>query len=206
MHIMIVLNDATLWGDQLGALNDHHFMTASVLGGYFIYDTLMVLGDMEAEEQSAGAAQIIIHHLLVLSTLPVGLIYNTWAFVGSGVLIFWTEITAPSLNLVWILRTAGWETHWVYIVNGLMFSFGFVIIRVFVLGYYVYTSTIIVRDNWDNPEHNCNEISACQFGLFLNWGLWLWGLLIVPDVAKKVMRAINKFLSAQEEETKEDGA
>ena len=94
-----MLNDAELWGDQLGALNDHHFMTASVLGGYFIYDTPMVLGDLEAEQQSAGAAQIVIHHLLVLSTVPVGLLCNTWV-MESGVLIFWTEITAPSLNLV----------------------------------------------------------------------------------------------------------
>jgi hypothetical protein len=35
--------------------------------------------------------------------------------------------------------------------------------------------------------------------LFLNWNFWLWGLLIVPDVAEKNgARAINKFLSAQE--------
>ena len=86
MHIMIVLNDATLWGDQLGALNDHHFMTASVLlvGGYFIYDTPMVLGDLEAEEKSAGAAQIVIHHPLVQSALPVGLLYNTYDMGGRG--------------------------------------------------------------------------------------------------------------------------
>ena len=46
----------------------------------------------------------------------------TQAWVGSGAVTLCTELTNPSMNLVWVLRTAGWEGSFLYIANGLLFA------------------------------------------------------------------------------------
>ena len=72
----------------------------------------MALVCRAAEEEATGALQTMVHHLFVLGTLPVGLLSNTFPWLGSGALTFWTEITGPSLNMIWILRTMGYADHW----------------------------------------------------------------------------------------------
>ena len=42
------------------------------------------------------------------------------------------------MNMIWLMRTAGFEKYVIYVVNGLVFSFAFITIRTIVLGYYMY--------------------------------------------------------------------
>jgi len=138
------LLDTNLQENVLQGVTDNHFWTASVLSGYFVYDTIISFTNLAAEDDAAGAIQTLVHHLFVLGTLPVGLYTNTWGWIGSGVLAFWTEVTGPCLNAIWILRTLGLQDHWIYPVNGLVFGVAFCTIRVFVLGYYSYVNVAVV--------------------------------------------------------------
>lgn len=220
-----VLTDDEMYKDQLRNVSDQHFLTVSILSGYFVYDTLMVLSDLQAEEDAAGAFQTMLHHIFVLGTLPVGLVTNTWAYNGSGVLTFWTEITGPGLNFIWILRTTLGDLHWMYAANGLIFGVTFTFIRVFVLGYHTFQSGLILWENWDgiDPDGDgplkpvvCNTFlpdltpsahGSCQFGFWLMFGLWAIGLLWVPPVIAKVyqmqspdvVRGVTKFFAGEDE-------
>jgi hypothetical protein len=186
--------------------------------GYFLYDTLMVFADLEAEEGAAGAAQTVAHHIFVLGTLPVGLVTNTWAHLGSGVLTFWTEVTGPGLNLIWILRTTVGDLHWSYAANGLIFGVSFTIIRVFILGYHTFHAGVTVYENWDGidpdgpdgplepvlcrnfiPDMTVGGHGSCQFGFWLMFGIWAIGLIWVPAVAAKVYRGASKFLTGHDD-------
>jgi len=206
-----VLIDADLRANPLKNVSDQHFYTGCIIGGYFVYDTMMVLGDLQAEAEAAGACQTIMHHVFVLLTLPVGLFTHTWAWTGTGVLTFWSEVTGPGLNLIWILRTTVGDTHILYAINGILFSVMFTFIRVFVMGWYTYISATIVYENWedDNPlgVRACKHVipdwsfaghGACQMGLWLNVGVWVISLLWVPAVYNKLYRGVIKFLAGEE--------
>jgi hypothetical protein len=80
------LLDTNLQENVLQGVTDNHFWTASVLSGYFVYDTIISFTNLAAEDDAAGAIQTLVHHLFVLGTLPVGLYTNTWGWIGSGVL------------------------------------------------------------------------------------------------------------------------
>jgi|EP01046_Picozoa_sp_COSAG06_P015536 hypothetical protein len=191
--------------------------------GYFVYDTLMVMSDLEVEEGAGGALQTMAHHMFVLGTLPVGLVTNTWAWAGSGVLTFWTEVTGPSLNMIWIIRTTLGDLHWSYPLNGLLFGLAFTFIRVFVLGWYTFNAGVLVYENWDGIDPDgpegpltpvvCNHAipdltpgghGSCQFGFWLMFGIWGIGLIWVPAVFAKVYRGVSKFLSGGEDSEDED--
>lgn len=54
---------------------------------------MQVFTDIEAEREAGGLLQTILHHAFVLAIMPVGLVYNTMVWYGSGVYFFWGEIT-----------------------------------------------------------------------------------------------------------------
>ena len=203
---------------SLAARAIHLYGRRACSAGYFLYDTLMVFADLEAEEGAAGAAQTVAHHIFVLGTLPVGLVTNTWAHLGSGVLTFWTEVTGPGLNLIWILRTTVGDLHWSYAANGLIFGVSFTIIRVFILGYHTFHAGVTVYENWDGidpdgpdgplepvlcrnfiPDMTVGGHGSCQFGFWLMFGIWAIGLIWVPAVAAKVYRGASKFLTGHDD-------
>jgi hypothetical protein len=112
-----VLVDPYMQENVLQHVSDQHFLAVSVLLGYFLFDTAMSFYNMAAEDEAAGALQTLFHHVCVLAGVPVGLCYNKWAWMGTGVLATFTEVTGPSLNMIWILRTLGGDTHWLYLLN-----------------------------------------------------------------------------------------
>ena len=77
--------------------------------------------DIEAEKEAGGLLQTVLHHIFVLAIMPVGLVYNTMAWYGSGVFFFWGEVTGFNMNMIWLMRIAGWEDGLLYVLNGLVF-------------------------------------------------------------------------------------
>lgn len=213
------LVDEHLRENILQNVSDNHFWCVSILSGYFVYDTIISFTNLAAEDEAAGAIQTMVHHFFVLGTLPVGLYTNTWGWIGSGVLSFYTEVTGPSLNLIWILRTVGLVDHWIYAVNGIFFGITFIFLRVFVLGYYCYVNVALVYAHWHNSGQVTTEFwspgtqvtegidcshfvprmelyGSCQFGMWMMLGIWGVSLVWVPAVVAKLIRGIKGFMVA----------
>lgn len=53
---------------------DVHYWSTCVVGGYMLYDTLIVLHGLEQE--SNGVAQTVAHHVIAILTIPPGALHN----------------------------------------------------------------------------------------------------------------------------------
>merc|ERR1711970_1031562 len=114
--------------------------------------------------------------------MPIGLYYDTNAWIGSGVLIFWGESTNIFISLVWILRTFVGTKHILYAINGILFAITFIPIRSVVMGYYLYLWAPSLFQNRDE----CFAISPCGFGIVMAAGVYVIGLFWIPQVYHKV--------------------
>ena len=190
---------------------DGHFWGVSVVGGYMLYDTIATLRGLEHE--SNGAAQTLAHHIVVLGTIAPGALHNSWCWVGSGLLTFFTEVTGPLLNLIWILKAAGYKGHWLELANGLVFAMVFCFARIYGLGVATYIA-FSEFESWDAagvanaPRYPFNSSSipgggyplqdsflgSYPFGVLLTTTLYLVSLTWVPPVLKGVIGAALKFM------------
>ena len=68
---------------QVSAVTDNMHFGSCLFGGYVIYDIFFVILNWE-NEKHAGGPLTLVHHMVILSMLPVGLYFNTAGWMGSG--------------------------------------------------------------------------------------------------------------------------
>jgi len=183
------LTDPILLADKVSAVTDDMHLASCLFSGYVIYDVFFVLLNWE-NEKHAGGPLTLVHHFVVLSMFPVGLYFNTAGWMGSGVLLFWGEITGPNQNLIWLLRTVVGTNHILYILNGLTFALSFLVVRTVILGYYIYLFYLHVVD--DKHREVCmTPFTACNFAVIEIVLLYTVGLLWTYPVVTKCWKGIQ---------------
>lgn len=128
---------SNLFSDQHGGLitsrtsSLSHF-TLGVSIGYFITDLAMIFWLFP----SLGGMEYVLHHFLSL----VSLVYTT--FSGEGQLytymVLISEATTPGINFRWFLDTAGMKKSTLYLMNGVMMLFSWMVVRIMLFIYVFY--------------------------------------------------------------------
>jgi len=196
--------DAYLIADPIHHVSDQHFFTGSLMAGYMLFDTALILirwFDVQ-EDGAASLVTSLVHHSIVLGCCPIGMLYNSNAWMGSGVFIFWGEATNVCISLVWILRCLVGTDHPLYAINGVIFALTFIPIRTVVMGYYIALWIPHVLENRDE----CLAVTPCGASVLLIISVYAIGLFWVPQVWHKVSRGLSKFLQSrhQKAQVKQD--
>lgn len=130
---------------QFGTTNlEWHNTLLIFSGSYFVFDTIYCL-----YTNSEGMVMII-HHIISLMCVNYALISNTSGYETS-IALWVTELTNPLLQIRWFLRSMGWHTYKVAMLNELLFSVLFLVNRLFLASYFVfylvfvYDTPIVVR-------------------------------------------------------------
>lgn len=113
---------------DVNTFNTNQLILIKISAGYFVYDILFMLFDKIS-------AMFLFHHMLILGVYYLTTSYN----LGSSLItytIFWGEITNP-LQITWYvskyLKHRRLEKYMFPV-----FSFNFILIRMFVIPYYHY--------------------------------------------------------------------
>lgn len=121
----------------------------------------------------------------------------------AGVLLFWGEVTGPNQNLIWLLRTAVGKDHILYILNGLLFAFSFVMVRTIIMGYYIYLWFLNVMV--DQHRDVCmSPFTACNFAVIEVALLYAVGLLWTYPVVTKCCKGWVELREAPSDVTKQE--
>ncbi|XP_031505155.1 uncharacterized protein LOC116267526 isoform X1 [Nymphaea colorata] len=97
--------------------------------GYFISD----LGMIAWSYPSLGGLEYIVHHLLSVVAVAYSMLSGEGQVYTFMVLI--SEITTPCVNMRWFLDTAGMKMSRLYLLNGVVLFFGWLIARILLFGY-----------------------------------------------------------------------
>lgn len=100
--------------------------------GYFLAD----LGMIFWVYPSLGGKEYVVHHLLSAASLAYAMLTGEGQFYTFIVLM--SETTTPGINLRWYLDTAGMKRSRLYLVNGVMMFFAWLIARVLLFIYLFY--------------------------------------------------------------------
>jgi hypothetical protein len=115
-------------GNDIHTFNQNQLMLIKISAGYFVYDTLFMLFNNIS-------AMFLFHHMLILCVYYLTTSYN----IGSSLItytIFWGEITNP-LQITWYVSKY-LKNHALENYMFPVFSFTFILIRMFVIPYYHY--------------------------------------------------------------------
>eukprot|EP00249_Psilotum_nudum_P010192 c22392_g1_i2 orf=349-1155(-) len=102
---------------------------AGVSIGYFLSDLGMIVWFYPA----LGGAEYVLHHLLSAASLALSL-YSGHAQIYIYIVLF-SEITTPFVNLRWYLSVSGLKNSKLYIINGVLLFFGWLMARVLLFVY-----------------------------------------------------------------------
>ena len=108
--------------------NVHQLNLVKISAGYFVYDILFILFNKIS-------AMFLFHHILILGVYYLTTSYN----IGASLItytIFWGEITNP-LQITWYVSKY-LKHHRLEKYMFPVFSFNFILIRMFVIPYYHY--------------------------------------------------------------------
>ncbi|XP_023533880.1 transmembrane protein 56-B-like isoform X2 [Cucurbita pepo subsp. pepo] len=105
-------------------------MTLGFSIGYFLSDLAMVLWFFPA----LGGLEYVLHHGLSLFSIIQSLLS------GQGqvyiLMVLFTEITTPFVNLRWYLDNAGQKNSNLYVINGIALFFGWLVARIVLFIYF----------------------------------------------------------------------
>ncbi|KAG0463696.1 hypothetical protein HPP92_019765 [Vanilla planifolia] len=125
---LLVLSDLFKEGSENGFIVDRKsVLSDSLLGfsaGYFLADLGMILWCFP----SLGGVEYIMHHGISIYSIILSLINGTAQFYI--LIILFSEITTPFVNLRWYLDVYGKKSSKLYIYNGVALFLGWLVARV----------------------------------------------------------------------------
>lgn len=145
-HQMWNLQDPVLHADPLHAVTQAHFLWASVLFGYLLYDTLYSLLFFSLR---SGAA-FLVHHIVGLAGCALGLYLNKLALFGMAIEVFF-EATTPLLHVLGCMKIARLEQYAAYKLLGIVFIAQFFMFRVVISNYYFVKLAGMVVHSLERP-------------------------------------------------------
>nr|CAB3474619.1 unnamed protein product [Digitaria exilis] len=98
--------------------------------GYFLTDLAMILWYFP----SLGGKEYLLHH--GLSMYAIGLALLSGKAHMYILMVLFTEVTTPFVNLRWYLDVAGQKTCNLYLYNGVALFIGWLVRSIFTLGFY----------------------------------------------------------------------
>ncbi|KAL3828992.1 hypothetical protein ACJIZ3_017794 [Penstemon smallii] len=116
-------------------INKTSSLSDTVLGvsiGYFLSDLGMIIYNFPA----LGGMEYLIHHGLSLYAIVQSLYQGQAQFYI--LMILFTEITTPFVNLRWYLDVSGLKSSKIYIFNGVALFFGWLGARIILFVFYFY--------------------------------------------------------------------
>ncbi|KMZ70847.1 Transmembrane protein 56 [Zostera marina] len=109
------------------------FLSKSILGistGYFLSDLAMILWLFPA----LGGKEYIIHHGFSLLSMTLALVSGSAHFYI--IMVLFSEVTTPFVNLRWYLDRADKKDYKIYLYNGAALFLGWLIARVLLFVYF----------------------------------------------------------------------
>ncbi|XP_031500824.1 uncharacterized protein LOC116264635 isoform X2 [Nymphaea colorata] len=160
-------------------------LSVSALGvsvGYFISDLGMIIWSYP----SLGGMEYVVHHLLSVVSVAYSMSSGEGQIYTLMVLI--SEMTTPCVNLRWYLDTAGMKKSRLYLLNGIMMFFTWMVARI-LLFVYMYHHMYL---HYDQAE------GISSFGFFL--------VLVVPFVLaimnlmwfRKIIKGLKRTLAKRQ--------
>jgi len=110
-----------------------------VFVGYIAYDLILVFLHASLRSKST-----ILHHVVAIFAYPIGLVYHNVQMLTNAYLA--TEATTPFVNNRWFLAATKLTHTRTYILNGLLMTLGFLVIRVILVPY---TSAKALANHWE---------------------------------------------------------
>ncbi|KAH9717083.1 tlc domain-containing protein [Citrus sinensis] len=114
-------------------INRTSSLSKTVLGisiGYFLSDLAMILWLYPA----LGGLEYVLHHGLSMFSIFLALVSGKAQIYI--LMVLFTEITTPFVNLRWYLDVAGLKSSNIYICNGVALFLGWLVKEIFPLGFY----------------------------------------------------------------------
>ncbi|KAL3616260.1 hypothetical protein CASFOL_039650 [Castilleja foliolosa] len=116
-------------------INKSSTLSNTVLGvsiGYFLSDLSMILYQYPA----LGGIEYVIHHGLSMYSIILSLLSGQVQMYI--LMVLFTEITTPFVNLRWCLDVAGLKNSKLYIYNGVALFFGWLVARIILFVFFFY--------------------------------------------------------------------
>ncbi|CAL1381310.1 unnamed protein product [Linum trigynum] len=169
-------------------INNYSFLSNSVLGisiGYFLTDLAMILWFYPV----LGGLEYLLHHGLSL--------FSQFLAVISGcgqiyiLMVLFTESTTPFVNLRWYLDVAGEKNSKLYMYNGVMLFFGWLVARI-LLFIYFFVHMYIHFDEVKTifPLGLCTLLTVPPMLTMMNV-FWFW------KIAKGMVKTLSKSRQSQ---------
>jgi hypothetical protein len=93
--------------------------------GYFFYDLLL----MVLFPASFWSKGMFVHHFMGCTIIPQPLVQGKGLFLVA--IFYFTEISTVFVNNRWMLEKLGYRNHGIYLVNGLVMTVVFFLVRLF---------------------------------------------------------------------------
>ncbi|KAL8215131.1 hypothetical protein R6Q57_004580 [Mikania cordata] len=100
--------------------------------GYFLSDLAMIIWTYP----TLGGLEYVLHHGLSLFSIIQSLLSGQLQFYI--LIVLFTEITTPFVNLRWYLEVAGKKSSMLYMMNGVAMFVGWLVARVFLFVFFFY--------------------------------------------------------------------
>jgi len=129
--------------------SDLSTMCCHAMVGYTFYDLLPLLYH---RKKWGGFAMYLVHHVATIASWGVAAATGYAHCVGVPVLLL--EITGPFTNLRWFLHVAGYKNTTAYLVNGILMTVSFFVLRVvfnwwlFITRYYLQRAAFLMQPAW----------------------------------------------------------
>lgn len=159
-------NEADYWdscvvsavhGIFISALGFYVLMEEDVIGGGYTYETPLsrlctyiitgyLFNDMIlclTHRMWPGLGMLLFHHILGVYCTT----YSLYTHYGSGLVVLTVvvEATAPFVNGRWFLDKLGWRNTTLYLVNGMIITVTWFLLRILFMGWYLY---IFAYEKW----------------------------------------------------------
>lgn len=149
--------------------------------GYFIYDLAMILQLFP----SLGGMEYIIHHGLSLYSFSLALLSGQAHLYI--LMVLFTEITTPFVNMRWYLDHAGLKNSKLYLLNGIALTVGWLLARIVLFFYlfsHMYAHFDQVRTMFDLGFYSLLAVPSTLAGMNV---FWFWKILrgLVKTLSKK---------------------
>ncbi|KAG8371611.1 hypothetical protein BUALT_Bualt13G0106300 [Buddleja alternifolia] len=134
LYVLLVSDLFAVGPDEL-IINKSSTLSDTIMGvsiGYFLTDLAMIFYHFPA----LGGKEYVIHHGLSMYSIILSLLSGQAQFYI--LMVLFTEITTPFVNLRWYLDAAGVKNSKIYVYNGVALFFGWLVARVILFVFFFY--------------------------------------------------------------------